>query len=187
MNKLEFLAAISNALGATFTDGSEDSDSARGRITMPDGVKFFIGTGGYSYRGKVHVSSSFPHYQHKADGSMRSMSQTDIMPSNADYFDGINASATKTPEQIAKDITRRFLPVYAPMWAKALAYVQRQADYWKQYNSLAAVAEEVLKPLDYRHATPCRVDYMGGDYCRVSVDNLDADKLRKLAAFLSTL
>src|SRR5438874_4007196 len=184
MSKLSQLAAVAAALGATFENGSEDSDSARGRVVMPDGLKFFMITGGYSHKGKIHIDSSFPNYQHHADGGMRAMSQRDIMPGNTDYFDGINVSDTKTPEQIAKDITRRFLPVYAPIWARAVDYVAKQAAYWQGYNDVAKVAEEVLTPFGYSNkVVQARVNYNNGRTVRVEVDNLDADKLRKLAAF----
>jgi hypothetical protein len=41
----------------------------------------------------------------------------------------INASVAKRPDAIARDIRRRFLPAFAPLYAKALAVVQARNAY----------------------------------------------------------
>lgn len=63
---------------------------------------------------------------------------------NAPYneeFPRITVSSTKTPEQIAKDITRRLLPEYR----RLLAYVTNQATQANNYEAASVGALQIVK------------------------------------------
>ncbi len=53
----------------------------------------------------------------------------------------INVDPTKSAEQIAKDINRRLLPLYLPMWMKA-AEAQRQRENYA--SAQATLSDEIL-------------------------------------------
>jgi hypothetical protein len=182
--QIAMFQAIASVLGASF-ENMDMCDQDRGHITMPDGVRFFVITGGYSYKGKVHVSPSYPQYISNEHGGKRSAGQRDFdhslhYPDTG--FDGINISSSKTPEQIAKDIQRRFLPVYVPLYAQAVAYCEKQAAYWKNKTSLDKTARDLIKPISRLH-----LDYVSESEVTVKVSGLDADKLQRLCEFLKTI
>lgn len=186
LNKVA-LWEIAKALGATYEQSYAD-DEKRGVFTMPGGVKFFAVMDGYQNVGKIRFSPVFPSVQAREDGTMTTMSQK-TFDYNGPVFDGIKVSATKTPEQIARDIERRFLPTVNELQVKALAYVERQAAYFKNKNEIAAIATEAFKPFGYnsKRGFTAEITYISESYVRVKLDDLNADKVQKLAAFLETL
>lgn len=189
MEKIELFQkyqAIAEKLGAQFMPGCELD---RGRFVMADGVEFFAISGGYNYKGKIHITTSFPAHVVNERGESRGTCQRDFMPYGSPHFDGINVSDAKTPEQIAKDIQRRFLPEYVPLYQKAVAYCDEQKTYWEKRGNLLTLVNECLKPFGYSSGKKiqARADYVAKDYANVVIENLDADRLQKLAAFLHSL
>lgn len=100
------------------------------RFTMPDGTAFYAGSpDGYDHKGKWHFSPDWPR-------------------NGRDYFRpykdepgyglSINVSATKTPKQIAADVSRRLLPELVPAYAAMAARAKEYADHDQRTKSLAA-------------------------------------------------
>jgi len=74
-------------------------------------------------KGKISVSGEYPQDTRDRAGS-------------------INVSITKTPEQVAKDITRRFLPEYKEKYTKAVA-IKAERDAWNAKRD--AIVDELSK------------------------------------------
>lgn len=185
-------ASIAAALGCTIVpvkghDVSTDRDSAT--FVTPEGHQFYAVTGGYAHKGKVHISICFPQHVVDESGAMRNTGQSNFQSYNAPYFDGINVSATKTGEQIAKDIQRRFMPTAIELWKACEVWCKAQADY---YGNKAVFKDEVVKllePHSYGGASTIKTElrYVGKDYASIVLDSLNIEQVRKLAAFLATL
>ncbi len=77
-----------------------------------DGASFIVAVGGYRLEGRAAIRGVFPKFK---NGQIYSTSKR---PS-------ITVAADRSPAAIAKDIARRFLPEYEPVFAEALAYVTR--------------------------------------------------------------
>jgi hypothetical protein len=88
-----------------------------------DGATIRMRVGGYRAEGRVSFYGMWPTFR---DGTS--------------YWHGkrakITCSASRSPESIARDLLRRFLPAYAPEFAKAAAYV-------RTHDANAAEAEAV--------------------------------------------
>lgn len=184
MNKQ--LQAIAAALGATFSDKYEHGD--RGIITMPNGVEIWatVGSRGNGTDvGKISFSPRWPDHIANKDLTTRATSQRDFLR-GTDYFDGINVAASKTPETIAKDVQRRFLPVVNPMWEKCVEWVAQQERSYTGMRDNEALARELFK-YDGTGRVYGSLQYAGAEYMCITVNNLNQDQARKLAAFLQTL
>lgn len=98
--------------------------------------------GGYGNNGRIEVRPDYPTYRNEAGNHVTV--QQRIFDRDCKYndpqFTGIGVSETKKPELIAKDIERRFLSVYRPLYAKAMQYCQEQRAY---YSKTALVTVEV--------------------------------------------
>ncbi len=123
----ELVRQIASALGAdwTYRNPSTDGDLAHwAEITHKDGYSLSFTSQYPTYA--LHILGNFPRDHH--------FSYQEKRPS-------INVDPTKTAEQIAKDINRRLLPVYLPMWAKA-AETQRQSEIYA--SAQANLSDEIL-------------------------------------------
>ncbi len=126
----ELVRQIASALGAdwTYRNPSLDGTLAHwAEITHQDGYSLSVTSQYPTYA--LHILGNFPKDHHFGYQEKR--------PS-------INVDPAKTAEQIAKDINRRLLPVYLPMWAKA-AEGQRQSEIYA--SAQANLSDEIL---DYR-------------------------------------
>lgn len=107
------------------------SDYATDRATRcylrhPDGREMFLLLGVNRYdrapQGMVQVSGRYGEDNGKP-----------VYPQDFFYDKGteptINVSASKTPEQIAKDIERRFMPAYNDLWARCQEWVRKNEAY----------------------------------------------------------
>jgi len=123
----ELVRQIASALGAdwTYRNPSIDGTLAHwAEIAHQDGYSLAFTSQYPTY--SLHISGNFPRdhcfgYQEKR-------------PS-------INVDPTKSAEQIAKDITRRLLPLYLPMWTKA---AERQRQREKYASAQATLSDEIL-------------------------------------------
>ena len=189
------LKSVADSLGATFDGGKYsncDYFAPRGYITMPDGVTFFVITGDYGNKDKIVISPSYPDSIEDSSGKMRYTGQRSF-DNSLHYpdtgFSGIKVSNTKTPEQIAKDITRRFLSVYNPLYAMSLEYCKHRKEYYSKQGYLENLAKELLQPFVYRGETSFKalIRTVSSGKVSISIDDLDEKELRDLAAFLKTL
>ena len=174
---LELIANVASSLGANFEPMLWDGD-AQGYIVMPDGVKMFVHAGGYGNVGKIIFSDSFPKHVADIHGLLQ---YTGTRNFSSGDFDGIKVSDNKSPEQIAKDVARRFLPTYAPLYAQSVEWCGKQADYWKKKNEMSLLGEQLFGNIKY-----AQVAYVGDTTLRVNVSELTADNAKKLAALLAT-
>lgn len=127
--------AIAELLGASVLPAhgrGDDGYMGRFALSRPNGDEIALCFGLANYKGKIHITGSY-----LAD-TRCALAYNEKRPS-------ISVSVLKTPEQIAKDIQRRFLPAYLPL---AAACRERKA----QDEARAARQEELLSSLvqDYK-------------------------------------
>lgn len=118
--------ALAQALG---TGWSVENRPHREHVVHRDGYGFWF----REDKDRVEIHGDWPT---KAGGG-------ELFPSQYDGPTGtITVSATKTEKQVAKDIERRFLPVYLPTWQKqnerAIANRQFTAKAEENAKTLAA-------------------------------------------------
>lgn len=97
---------------------------------IQDNIKINIRNGGYQQVNKIHISGSYPHDCHGG------INYHGLKNS------AINCAATKTPEQIARDIQKRFLPDYMEDMKKIIntnENVQQYAD--ARYETIKTIAD----------------------------------------------
>lgn len=183
--------AIAKALGYTLDTirGFDDGvDQTRGTLVTPEGQRIHVATGGYYHKDKVHFSMSFPDHVVDESGATRGTSQRSF-DHKTPHFDGINVSGAKSPEQIAKDVQRRFLPTAETLWAACDAWVAEQADYYGNKAVFKTEIDALMKPHGYHgsESVKASVRYIGKDYATIELDSLKIEQVRKLAAFLKTI
>ena len=123
----ELTRQIASALGAdwTYRNPSTDGNLAHwAEITHKDGYSFSFTSQYPTYA--LHILGNFPRDHHFGYQEKR--------PS-------INVNPAKSPDQIAKDIRGRLLPVYLPMWANAMD-AQRQREQFA--SAQATLSDEIL-------------------------------------------
>jgi hypothetical protein len=121
--KFAVLSAIATALGGTIIKRAESGDNwiAWINVSLAEGCISLH----YNDERKgdfVHVSGEWPR---DGEGNMVTGRDVDHKAGNP----SINLAASKRPEVAAADIRRRFLPLFAPLYAKALAIVASRATY----------------------------------------------------------
>jgi hypothetical protein len=177
----QLIANVAVALGATVKAGA---DEGRGTIIMPDGVQFFCNADYYGSGGMMQISSAYPAHVNNAQGEMRNTVQSNFN-GDAPHFSGIKVSVDKSPEQIAKDIMRRFMPTYAPLYAQSVAWCASWAEYHKQQDVMQRLGAELFAYQSGRKVN-ASVEYAGKDRLDVRVSGLNADQAKALAALLAT-
>ena len=111
MSKNQFnekMEAVARILDLTWHPKEEWTDNA-GELKGPDKGCILVRNGGYQEAEKIKCSSVYPH-DNKGQGWLNPPQRVEI-----------RITETKTPEQIARDIQRRFLPNYL----KNLAIVKK--------------------------------------------------------------
>lgn len=147
------------------------------------------------YKNRFCISGKWPGSKTPNDGTCFTPS---CLPSPS-----ITVDAEKSDEQIARDITRRFLPAYREVLAKCIERRDAHDAYIRKVNGLAAELAEILgtsnggryhndrDPVRRNVRLPDNVGYgeieAGTDSATFTIRALPADKARKLAAFLKTL
>lgn len=187
--KQQHAEAIARELGGTFENRDEHSPG-NGKVTMPDGLVFWLSVGGWSGHDKVHAGTHYPMHEtgaNRMNGNTRyktGTSQRDFdrtLRHDSPVFNGINLSIEKTPQQAAKDILRRFLPTYAPLYAQAVEYCRKQSEYLDAWEANNTAANEAA-----RGTSGLSVDYVSRDYVQFKVSVSPAN-VEKLAEFLRGL
>jgi hypothetical protein len=90
-----------------------------------DGCEFYLSSGSWNEKDRVSVGCSWPK---DATGREQQPHFADYSP-DFKVRPGITFALTKTPQQAARDIRRRFLADFLPMWEKQRANVQGQDEY----------------------------------------------------------
>lgn len=148
-DKLQAVAAL---LGGTFAPNDHDAALVSGYITLASGSSFYAKAGGYNFKDRLGFSPKWPSYV-GADAYTKHISQRDFMPYNSPFWDGITVADSKTPEQIAKDLQRRFIPTFEEMHAKAVAYCEEHTAYYRDRAATQQRFNEILKPVSGVYAS----------------------------------
>lgn len=155
---------------------------------------FYVGYDAHHHR--FEISGVYP--QSRVDGSQFYPSQ---LYSPQVSSPSITVNADKSPEQIAKDIARRFLPDYRAVLARCLEARDNHDSYIRNSNSLAKELADILgeKPSgrseaerQHIHLSSLKKNFYGdfhvsGDSISVDLRSLNPDQARKLAAFIIKL
>jgi len=109
---------VAAAMGEGWRGEVDDSDGADrdpwcARIHGPEGACVFL-SATWGPRGMLHASGSIPNEAYRITRVENTW---------------INMAWTKTPEQMARDITRRLLPAYLPELQKAQACIDHDREY----------------------------------------------------------
>ena len=179
---------LASILGGTFEPIKPEfkyEGEQRGHITV-DGVRFFINTGGYYLKGKVKVSTSYPYHRADITPNSRTYTQENYFNPEIEYpatctLSSIKFSASKTEEQAAKDIQRRFLTEYKRLYAMAVKYCEEQEAYWNAMASTTDTIMDAVKGLDWAH-----VGYIRSNGAELKLD-LSTDQVLKDLEFVKGL
>lgn len=138
-----YAALIVRALGPGWSTPPLEGDSenfthSHPHIRHTSGAEFWIG---HEWRDKtrIHVAANWP----KDD---RGQEQRPYFSEYSEFGTGspsITFAASKTPEQAVKDITRRFLSAFLPLWDKQAAVVGRQNTSRSKRAALAQRIAEI--------------------------------------------
>lgn len=132
---------IAGALGGRIIKQRDDCGTFAD-VELADGVRFHMSAGGYGNEGRITFSGDWPSYV-KPDGGLTIVIPRDVWIDNKQlHSPSISASLTRTVDQIAKDVERRFLPEYRPIWR---AVKQRADDQTEYYRKQRETAERVAR------------------------------------------
>ena len=122
---------IALALGWEWTPAEEQQNPHGFHIDGPEGSGLFL-----RFRdGRINVSGRWPEH----------VNQHSFYPSNhgTDVLSDITVSASRSPEQVARDINKRYIPLYFPVFQKKKQeradYIARQAMRHERANELASL------------------------------------------------
>lgn len=133
---------IADALGGRIVKPRSDYGGVFADVELADGVRFHMHADGYGNEGRITFSGDWPSYT-KPDGSLTVVLPRDVWVNNNRLESpSISVAATRTVEQITKDVQRRFLPGYTPIWR---AVKQRADDSTTHYRRQRETAERVAR------------------------------------------
>lgn len=155
--------AIALALGAVAvlpvreTDHPNYYDDGHATLTLPGAVLYLSYD---SYRKRLNVGVEWPSY--KDSRGNRQMVRPDSFLTWEERKQVSTTSITcdiaRAPEAIAKDITRRLLPVVVPFYARALEYIREQE---ASRDKRMAVAKRIAAAFNYRLPSDGRDEMYG--------------------------
>lgn len=183
----EYFSAIAHELGGKY----DPRDGATwGTITLADGVAFWISGNQFHNKGRAEVSPRFP--QHETGTGFQHTIQRDFdkaVPYHQPALANITFSLDKAPHLAAREIERRYLKAYRPLYAQAVAWCDSQTAYYSAKRSIEQAARHHLAPVRYSESRRVYADlgYVGGGECTVNVHGLCAADVAKLAEFLAGL
>jgi hypothetical protein len=164
----QFAAELTKITGREWTARTREHDTEFHDLVNTDGWSLYISLPWGTRPGQIHVGTNWPKAKDGTQFTMR----------GDDQVDGINISISKTDEQIAKDITRRMLPLYGPAFARLMERIKKHDDYQdlalaNAERVAAATAGVIRKDYHRRHEPHQRqdeynVDLKGVYSCRVS-------------------
>ncbi len=150
-------------------------------VTVNDRVRIFTGSESYFFlrddRNRIEVNGNFHLLAKQKSGEPRS---TWFGPK---VSVSITVAASKSPEVIAADIKRRFLPAYDAAFIQAAGQRATNDSYFTNVANLKAEVEQAIGS-----ASQWPVSFeCGHDSAAFHVHGLKRDDALKLAAFLKTL
>lgn len=135
----QFAALVAAALGAEWSvkPATHDWEERHPRVQRADGPSFWIGGGPDTREKQYNIHSEWPKDQQGAEHRPSSWANNETVPT-------INFTASKSPDAAAKDITRRFLPAYLPLWEKYQAEAAGADSYHTNRRTLAQHAAAIV-------------------------------------------
>jgi hypothetical protein len=150
-NRKQENAALIKSL-STLLHAEPDGESYDhgGSLKFDNGASVFIRLPYYRMNSRDKKGTASGSFPRSADGSCMSAKAWGLIPYGQDSQCDIGFSIEKTPEQIAKDITKRLLPVYLPLYEKALTKLK--ADQESKARNEKAMAK-ILKCAGIAHGS----------------------------------
>lgn len=121
---------IAFALGCEL---AERDDSHVVEMLHPEGFKLFFNAGWSGGYDKISIGSSWP-----LDEDRRQ-----VTSSYDASIPRINVSVTRTPKAIAREVERRFLPEWRPLWEASMARLDSSRKHEDETKSNAAELAEI--------------------------------------------
>lgn len=104
-----------------------------------DGPEFYLNDT-WSGKGRIHVGANYP----KDSEGREQRPYFSAYSENGTASPSITFADTKSPQAAAKDITRRFLPLFVPLWEKQAFMVKSNAEYAARKANFAHVVAQLL-------------------------------------------
>jgi len=185
---------VSHLPGATL---NIDPDGYACRADYADGRQLWFRLDVYKRPNRLEVSGNWPQCRIAKDSHNGPMvTPRDILRGNeVDPSGSITVSAERTPEQIAKDITRRFLPGYTEMYVRcALRRNERDAEAVAKADLekylIELVGDERLNlPKSFTETRSCYGSVVVNSSNSIQIDlrGLDSKTAVEVLNFLKTL
>lgn len=138
------ISAVTANLPGFTTDADNPEWNDRITITHTDGRRLYFVQGRYGQKpGTMSVSGDYPRDNGNDDPYVGTY--VDPRSVNGRHF-SINVSTSKTPEQIARDITRRLLPEYTETFGKIRERIDARIGHRASVEVVARMMQRALGP-----------------------------------------
>ena len=161
INIPELAAAVAATLGYTLKPASPSNHPGYAVIEGPDGRAFSLNNAsGLGNRGKIHISAVFPD---------RIGDRQAWRPASGVSYPSINVSPHRGPAAVAREISRRLMPEYLPMFAQCREHIAKWTKVAEETARTAAtLAAGVGGTVDSRDSSYASVR-VPGVYIKVAV------------------
>jgi hypothetical protein len=158
LENAKLMRDIAKGLDAKLDDRQHDHG---GSIIFPNGAKIFVRLPYYpDNKMKGEVSGSWPQNE---DGRAMSAAHWRLIKYNEKNPCEMGFSVLKPVETIVKDIKRRLLPVFFPMWEQAQAELVKAMERKKEHAKLLKELSEACGVKIYDHDKESFCGYFRGD------------------------
>ncbi len=160
---IRIASGIAAALGPEWSRREEDTESDwRAYLDGPDDMHLFL-SNTWAGQGKLHISGVFPQNTYHENVK-------------------INVNLMRSPEAIAKDITRRLLPGYRAELAKGLKQEQEQKEHDAGKQRTIRELSALLGAQEHHchYAGIASIEVTGPDQLKVKLDNLSFATFREM-------
>lgn len=158
--------AVAQCLTGKWTVKPQDDDRTSAELAREDGVSFYIHGPSYQRKDKLYIGGKWPQNP-----------RTNQMAVPYGERPSIGVSPSRSPEQIAREIERRFLPAFVPLYAKMAEQIANDERLNDGAMDLARKVAEVLgKPItkDWRndvafsrYVGPATIDIQRSGYVKM--------------------
>ncbi len=145
----------------------------------------YIAKDGYRHRGRIVISGSWP----------RSKKSNSVFCPRDGKGGAITVAESKSPEQIAKDIVRRFLPEYREAYAEQVRLKQNEETYEDNKTALTRDLAQALGAKPRPHSPNCVTGYEptwhefqinGGDSADIQIHSVTASQALEVIALIKS-
>lgn len=195
----DLLIAVAAQFPLAVLPKNSDDKRPRGNLLLGDGSEMGLWLRYDSFKNRLEVGGHWP--SSRVAGDSQSFTPNDLY-NPREASPAITVDADKSPEKIASDIRRRFLPDYARVFARCVERRDAHEAYVKNINATAkklafSIGTDAHGSGGNRFLTPHISFYKSvlplvgdievrSEYCAVKLD-VPNDKVEKLLEFLKTL